>query len=68
MLIILIVCIYFIFLGITLKALVTLKGYEKFSDVPEDSENVGIITIGSIFWPVTLLVLLGISITKYFSK
>ncbi len=60
-----IVCIYFIFCGITLKLMLTLRGYKKFSEVPPQGEDIPLIVFSTVFWPITLLVLLGILIACF---
>ncbi len=59
------VCAYFIFCGITFKIMLTLRGYKKFSEVPAQGEDVPLIVFGTVFWPITLLLLLGILIVSY---
>jgi hypothetical protein len=59
------VCTYFIFCGITFKIMLTFRGYKKYSEVPAQEEDAPLIVFGTIFWPVTLLMLLGIFIARF---
>jgi hypothetical protein len=63
------ICMYFVFIGLTFKAMLITRGYAKYSEVEIGSDDSALIAMGSMFWPFTALVYLGISITKiYFKK
>ena len=64
--IILIICVYFIFIGLTFKAMLIVRGYAKFSEVDSPSDDNPLIMMGSMFWPFTALIYLGISIGKFY--
>ncbi len=67
--IILSIGLYFIFIGLTFKAMLINRGYTKYSEVESGSDDNPLIVMGSMFWPFTVLVYLGISITKiYFNS
>jgi hypothetical protein len=63
------ICMYFVFIGLTFKAMLIARGYAKYSEVETGSDDTPLIAMGSVFWPFTALVYLGITITKiYFKK
>ncbi len=60
------ICMYFVFIGLTFKAMLITRGYAKYSEVEERSDDNPLIAFGSIFWPFTVLVYLGIRIGKFY--
>ena len=68
MIVILIVAVCLLITGFTYRSMLTIKGYEKFDDIPKDHDDQPTIIIGSILWPVTALLYAGIKISKSMMK
>lgn len=62
------ICMYFVFIGLTFKAMLTVRGYTKYSEVPSESDDNPLIVMGCMLWPFTALVYLGMRITNYFLR